>query len=157
MKPKLHTFSGMLAAIVFAGGLSAAQAQTATPDAPVPQAPSTEQAPPSATQPGVGTPASPPNGGSVQEGITIDPDEAKAIMEARQMCSKATDPQAQQDCMNQAQQDYYRARSGGGGAGGSGSMQPGQGGSVNPHSPAAPGGGSGTVDPAGSPGQLPRQ
>ncbi len=154
MKPKLHTLSGMLAAMLFAGGLSAAQAQTAAPAQP---APSIEQPPPASTQPGTGMPAAPPSGGSAQEGITIDPDEAKAIMDARQMCSKAADPQAQQDCMNQAQQDYYRARSNGGGAGGSGSMQPGQGGSMNPDSPAAPGSGGGTADPAGSPGQLPRQ
>lgn len=123
MKAKTHTLTGLLAAIALAGGLSAVHAQTAA-DAPSMQSPSTQPMPPSATQP---SPGSPPSGGAGQGGgIEIDPDEARAIMQARQMCSKAAGPQAQQDCMNQAQQDYIRSRSGGSpgsGTGGSGSMQ----------------------------------
>ena len=114
MKAKPHTVSSLLAALALAGGLSAVQAQTAAPDAPSMQTPSTEPAPPSGTQPPpAGMPDTPPGGAAGQGGIEIDPDEARAIMQAREMCSKAAGPQAQQDCMNQAQQDYIRSRSGG--------------------------------------------
>lgn len=146
MKAKLPTVSSLLTAIALAGGLSAVQAQTTAPDAPSMQAPSAEPMPPSATQPSPGMQGAPPSGAAGQGAIEIDPDEARAIMQARQMCSKATSPQAQQDCMNQAQQDYIRSRSGGSpgsmqdpsghGTGSGGSMQD----SPSPDSPRGAGG-----------------
>lgn len=143
MKPKPHTFSGIVAALLLAGGMSAAQAQTAPQDPSAPQAPAATEAVPPSTQPSPSTPPTHPSGDPAGGAGQIDPDEARAIMAAREMCSKAADPQAQQDCMNQAQQDYYRARSGSG-------MQPGQDGSVSPSSPALPG------SPDSS-GRMPRQ
>lgn len=128
MKAKPHTFSGLLAAFALAGGLTAVQAQIAAPSDPSMQSPSTQPTqpmPPPATEPSPGMPGAPPSGAAGQGGIEIDPDEARAIMRAREMCSKAAGPQAQQDCMNQAQQDYIRSKSGGSpgsGTDGSGSM-----------------------------------
>ncbi len=130
MKPRHPSLCGIVAALVLAGGMSAAQAQTAPPDTTTPPA---GQAVPPSTQPSPSTPPTHPSTDPAGGAGQIDEDEARAIMAAREMCSKAADPQAQQDCMNQAQQDYYRAKSGGG-AGGN-AMPPGQDGSMSPRTP----------------------
>lgn len=131
MKPR--SFSrGALAALLLAGGLCTAQAQSASPGMQ-PAPPADPAQTPSTALP----PTSPaPDAGAGIGGI--DQDEAQAIMAARARCGQAVGAQAQQDCMNQAQQDYYRARSGGAGAAGQpGSPAPDA--SGPPGSPGSPG------------------